>query len=158
MLPTPEGTQRKTPDTSPVAPPPSQLSKPQRVLACVLCQQRKVKCDRKYPCANCIKSRTQCVPAIKVSPQRRRRFPERELLERLRKYEDLLRQNNIKFEPLHKNSPGEKESPNVEGVGYDSDEQPKTAAADWSSPSTTINSERAYEPKYTLSKKLSDDD
>jgi hypothetical protein len=70
----------------------------------------------------------------------------------------LLRQNNIKFEPLHKNSPGEKESPNVEGVGYDSDEQPKTAAADWSSPSTTINSERAYEPKYTLSKKLSDDD
>ena len=133
-------------------------SRSQRVLACVLCQQRKVKCDRKYPCANCIKSRAQCVPATQVSRRRRRRFPERELLERLRKYEDLLRQNNIKFEPLHKDSAGEKESPNVE-AGYDSDdEQPKTAGVDWSSPSTTVNSERAYEAKYALSKKLSHND
>lgn len=26
-----------------------------RVLACALCQQRKVKCDRQEPCSNCIK-------------------------------------------------------------------------------------------------------
>lgn len=26
-----------------------------RILACVLCQQRKKKCDRKSPCSNCIK-------------------------------------------------------------------------------------------------------
>lgn len=26
-----------------------------RVLACVLCQQRKIKCDRNMPCANCTK-------------------------------------------------------------------------------------------------------
>ncbi|KAF4638010.1 hypothetical protein G7Y89_g52 [Cudoniella acicularis] len=32
------------------------------------------------------------------------RFPERELLERLRHYEGLLRKNNIKFEPLHKHT------------------------------------------------------
>lgn len=135
----------------------SQLSKPQRVLACVLCQQRKVKCDRKYPCANCIKSRAQCVPATQVSRRRRRKFPERELIERLRKYEDMLRQHNIKFEPFHKDSVGEKESPNVEG-GYDSnDEQPKTAGAGWPSPSTTVNSERVYEAKYALSKKISHD-
>jgi hypothetical protein len=122
-------------------------SKPQRVLACVLCQQRKVKCDRKYPCANCTKSRTQCVPATQVARRRRRRVPERELLERLRMYEDLLRQHNIKFEPLHKDSAGEK-SASVEG-GYGSDdEQAKTAGGDWSSPATTINSERAYESKY----------
>jgi hypothetical protein len=151
-------TERRTPDKSPVAPPPSQLSKPQRVLACVLCQQRKVKCDRKYPCANCIRFRAQCVPATKVSRRRRRRFPERELLERIRKYEDLLRQNNIKFEPLHKDSAGEKESPNVEGGSDSDDEQPKTAAADWSSPSTTVNSERVYEVKYALPKKLCYDD
>ncbi|MCJ1356057.1 MAG: hypothetical protein MMC33_006051, partial [Icmadophila ericetorum] len=136
-------------------------SRSQRVLACVLCQQRKVKCDRKYPCANCIKSRAQCVPATQVSRRRRRRFPERELLERLRKYEDLLRQNNIKFEPLHKDSAGEKESPNVE-AGYDSDdEQPKTAGVDWSSPSTTVNSERAYEAKniwHAMSQEFRDPD
>lgn len=41
----------------------------------------------------------QCVPAD--SRRRRRRFPERELLQRLRRYEDLLRRNNIQFEPLH---------------------------------------------------------
>ena len=143
----------KTPDVSPPALPLSQLSKPQRVLACVLCQQRKVKCDRRYPCANCTKSRVQCIPATQVSRRRRRRFPERELLERLRKYEDLLRQNNIKFEPLHKDAAVDKESPNAEG-SYDSDdEQPKTAKI----PSTTFESERVYEAKYALSEKLSHD-
>ncbi|KAL9041218.1 MAG: hypothetical protein Q9214_004182 [Letrouitia sp. 1 TL-2023] len=51
--------------------------------------------------------------------QRRRRFPERELLERLRHYEGLLRQNNIKFEPLH--APVvEHASPNEDGRGSDS--------------------------------------
>ena len=30
-------------------------SKPTRILACVLCQHRKIKCDRTFPCANCIK-------------------------------------------------------------------------------------------------------
>lgn len=32
-------------------------SKQPRPLACVLCQRRKVKCDRNYPCANCVKVR-----------------------------------------------------------------------------------------------------
>ncbi|GKZ66989.1 hypothetical protein AnigIFM50267_001080 [Aspergillus niger] len=75
-------------------------AKSPRVLACVLCQQRKVRCDRKFPCASCIRAGAQCVPTLAPRP-RRRRFPERELLERLRKYEDLLRQHNIPFEPLH---------------------------------------------------------
>ncbi|KAF7155944.1 hypothetical protein CNMCM6106_007856 [Aspergillus hiratsukae] len=74
-------------------------TRPSRVLACVLCQQRKVRCDRGFPCANCVRARVQCVPATQV--RRRRRFPERELLERLRRYEDLLRQNNVQFQPLH---------------------------------------------------------
>ena len=153
--PTAEG---RTQDISSAVSSPSQLSKPQRVLACVLCQHRKIKCDRKYPCANCTKSRAQCVPATQVSRRRRRRFPERELLERLRKYEDLMRQNNVKFEPLHKDSAGERESPKV-GGSYDSDdEQPKTVGTDWSSPSTAVNSENVYEAKYAHSNRLSHDD
>lgn len=76
-------------------------AKSKRVLACQVCQQRKVKCDRRFPCSNCIKHGVHCVPATLVPRQRRRRFAERELLDRLRYYEDLLQQNNIPFEPLH---------------------------------------------------------
>ncbi|GKU11278.1 unnamed protein product, partial [Fusarium langsethiae] len=68
--------------------------KPQRVLACILCQQRKVKCDRTFPCSTCVKH-------------------ERELLNRLRRYETLMKQNNVKFDPLHDdNSSTAKNSPN----------------------------------------------
>lgn len=80
-------------------------TKPLRVLACVLCQQRKVKCDRNFPCENCVRNDSQCVPAHTiVRPPRRRRFPERELLDRLRHYEGLLRHYNVSFEPLHPNA------------------------------------------------------
>ncbi|KAJ5895398.1 hypothetical protein N7495_007089 [Penicillium taxi] len=75
-------------------------SKTQRPLACLQCQQRKVKCDRKSPCINCIKHQRQCIPTSQTRP-RKRRFPERELLDQLRKYEHLLRQNNVSFDPLH---------------------------------------------------------
>lgn len=119
--------------------------KSQRILACVLCQQRKVKCDRRFPCANCVRHQVQCVPATQTRP-RRRRFPERELLDRLRKYEDLLRQNKVKFEPLHKDPvSGEQASP--EG-SYGSDhEQPEAVGVDTPSPSTT-KSESTFEAKY----------
>ncbi|KAH6714115.1 hypothetical protein BKA61DRAFT_56164 [Leptodontidium sp. MPI-SDFR-AT-0119] len=129
----------------------TQPPKPQRVLACILCQQRKVKCDRKHPCANCVKARAQCIPATQVTRQRKRRFPERDLLDRLRKYEDILRQNNIKFDPLHKESL-ERYSPKVEGGGGDdSDEEPqRIVAVDRPSPATTTSSERLPETKNIL--------
>ncbi|KAL3421211.1 hypothetical protein PVAG01_07656 [Phlyctema vagabunda] len=76
-------------------------ARPHRVLACMLCQKRKIKCDRKFPCHHCVTSGAQCVPGTQAQRERKRRFPERELLLRLRKYEDLLTQHNIKFEPLH---------------------------------------------------------
>lgn len=74
--------------------------RPQRVLACTSCQQRKLKCDRKFPCAKCVKSGLQCIPAGSVPKVRRKRFAERELLDRLRHYENLLRQHNVDFETL----------------------------------------------------------
>ena len=76
-------------------------AKPKRVLACMLCHQRKIKCDRRFPCANCQKTNTQCIPAALLPRQRRRRFPERELLDRLRSYENLLQKHKIIFDPLH---------------------------------------------------------
>ncbi|PYH44025.1 Zn(II)2Cys6 transcription factor [Aspergillus saccharolyticus JOP 1030-1] len=84
-------------------------AKPQRLLSCVHCQRRKIRCDRNSPCANCLRAGADCVSATR---QRRRRFAERDLLDRLRHYENLLRRNNIAFQPLHPSrddptSPGE---------------------------------------------------
>ncbi|GIJ85151.1 hypothetical protein Asppvi_004007 [Aspergillus pseudoviridinutans] len=117
-------------------------NRPTRVLACVLCQQRKVRCDRGFPCANCVRAQAQCVPATQV--RRRRRFPERELLERLRRYEDLLRQNNIQFQPLH-NSFVEKVSSTREDRSYDrtSDEKLERDSQEEGTP----GSETKYEAK-----------
>jgi ribosomal protein L13E len=99
-----------------------QYAKPQRVLACVLCQQRKVRCDRKFPCANCTKAGVQCTSAALLPRQRRRRFPERELLDRLRHYEDLLRRNHIQFEPLHSSATA-RQSDGTRIEGYRNGEQ-----------------------------------
>ncbi|TAQ86966.1 hypothetical protein B7494_g4720 [Chlorociboria aeruginascens] len=125
-------------------------SQSQRVLACVLCQQRKIKCDRKFPCANCIKSRKQCVPATLTHRRRRRKFPERELLERIRLYEKLLRQNDIKFEPLSQDPAEEKGPLTTEGGSGSDAEHPEAAGGDWSSPSTTIKSGTVFEARNLL--------
>lgn len=98
------------------------------------------------------------MPAVHAQRRRRRRFPERALLERLRKYEDLLRQNNVTFEPLHKDSTGEKGSLNVESGDDSDDEHPETVGPDRSTLSTTVKSQRDYEAKYALFNELFQDD
>ena len=127
----------------------------------MLCQQRKVKCNRAFPCSNCVRSQAQCVPTSALAPrQRRRRFPERELLDRLRRYESLLRQHKVSFEPLHRDpSSIEEESGPAEVSGDEhshGEEQPGVARSGGrsSSPSTTTKSETVYNAKYaTISKK-----
>lgn len=124
--------------------PSSQTStmKSQRILACVLCQQRKVKCDRKFPCSNCVKQQVHCVPATQTR-KRRRRFPERELLDRLLKYEHILRQNNIDFQPLHGDLPIKDELLGAEYTpGY---EQLETT-----SPAPSLDSQDTAAVKYIL--------
>lgn len=51
-----------------------------------------------------MKARVECVIVTAAPRRRRRRFPERDLLDRLNKYEGLLRHQGVNFEPLHKNS------------------------------------------------------
>lgn len=65
-------------------------SKPTRILACVLCQHRKIKCDRTFPCANCIKANVTCTPST-PAPARKRRRPNQDLQERLARCEELLK-------------------------------------------------------------------
>ena len=79
-----------------------------RILACVACQSRKVKCDRVFPCSNCVRLDLHCEQAKLQPPRaRRRRFPERALLDRIRHYETLLRDNGVPFTPLHPETPPE---------------------------------------------------
>ena len=73
-----------------------------RGTSCVLCQQRKVRCDKNKPCANCVKARVECRVVPPQPPRRRKkRLQEKDLIERLKKYEGLLSENNIKFESIH---------------------------------------------------------
>ncbi|KAH7318159.1 fungal-specific transcription factor domain-containing protein [Stachybotrys elegans] len=67
------------------------MLKQPRVLACVLCQHRKIKCDRNTPCANCIKANVACTPST-PAPARKRRRPNQDLQERLARCEELLKQ------------------------------------------------------------------
>lgn len=122
---------------------PSRTSKRQRVLACTSCQQRKVKCDRKFPCSNCVKYRLQCVQGTLA--QRKRRFSERALLERVRKYEDLLRQHKIAFEPLH-STRGE-DSFNADASEDSQDEEMDRAVHKAASSPIHEKDDPSYEPK-----------
>ena len=115
----------------------------------------KVKCDRKFPCAGCIKSGIQCIPSTLVHRQRKKRFPERILLDRLRGYEALLRQNGIRFEPLHKDVAGAGNQRGLPGAaGDDHDDEIKIEAPDSTSmpvdepsPATTSNPDRSHQTK-----------
>ncbi|KAH8599545.1 hypothetical protein B0O99DRAFT_724405 [Bisporella sp. PMI_857] len=84
-----------------LAPPPASapVQKITRGHSCILCQQRKVKCDRQKPCSNCIKARVECVPSAPAAPRRRRKkFSEQDLGSKLKKYEMLLKKHGIKIE------------------------------------------------------------
>ena len=72
------------------ASPPSQSYRQQH--SCALCHQRKVKCDKKNPCSYCASRGVPCAPLTRSSPgPRKKRFPEAELLARLRAYEAALK-------------------------------------------------------------------
>ncbi|KAL1986092.1 hypothetical protein VTN96DRAFT_6989 [Rasamsonia emersonii] len=63
--------------------------------ACVLCQKRKVRCDRNEPCSGCVKAQVECVFREPLPPRRRKRKPEAILLARLKRYEEILGRNGI---------------------------------------------------------------
>jgi hypothetical protein len=70
---------------------------PQKTFSCVLCAQRKVKCDRRLAgCANCVKAHVPCI--YRAAPRaRRRKKGERDVdaTMRMRLYEDALRQLGV---------------------------------------------------------------
>lgn len=86
----------------------------------------------------------QCQPAQSTTRRQRRQIPEsKELLERLRQYEDLLKANNIAFDHLKSRSICE--------TGQRRDEVSGTATehagTNYPSPATTIKMEQDFERK-----------
>ncbi|KAJ5748300.1 uncharacterized protein N7511_009996 [Penicillium nucicola] len=70
--------------------------------SCMLCQRRKVRCDKQKPCGNCVKANAECI-AIPMRPRGKRNTPKspgKDLAERVKKYEELMTQHGIDFQFL----------------------------------------------------------
>ncbi|OIW32230.1 hypothetical protein CONLIGDRAFT_612692 [Coniochaeta ligniaria NRRL 30616] len=88
--------------------------------SCVLCQQRKVRCDKQKPCANCVKAQVECKVVPPQPPRRRRKKPhERDLIERLKKYESLLAQHGVNFEPIADDFKASDNADDIADLGQD---------------------------------------
>jgi hypothetical protein len=68
--------------------------------SCLTCRQRKVKCDRRAPCSNCVKAEKECSFIPPVRGKRKRTKPLKEGLHaKLKRYEELLKSYGAKIEP-----------------------------------------------------------
>ena len=82
-------------------PSPPSAAKITRGHSCVLCYQRKVKCDGQRPCSTCAKNQIECISKVPIVPRRKARAPaikEDILLERLRRCEALLKLHGLNLE------------------------------------------------------------
>lgn len=58
-----------------------------------------MRCDKNKPCANCVKAQIECRIVPPQPPRRRKKkLTERELLERVKRYETLLTENGIELD------------------------------------------------------------
>ncbi|KAI1423634.1 fungal-specific transcription factor domain-containing protein [Xylaria sp. FL1777] len=72
---------------------PSQSAQPTHLRSCVLCRQRKVKCDRRQPCSNCVRTGSNCVhpPGAGRAAKRPRQAVDTRVLDRLAQLETTIR-------------------------------------------------------------------
>ncbi|RVD82124.1 uncharacterized protein DFL_006558 [Arthrobotrys flagrans] len=67
---------------------------------CVVCKNRKVKCDRQVPCSTCTKLNVEC-QYVEPGPRKKRKSSSKHenLVQRLNRYEELLKQveSNVKL-------------------------------------------------------------
>lgn len=80
--------------------------------SCITCRRRKVKCDKKQPCSNCARAKTECIfPGPGRAPRKSRKPPDAELLERLRRLEGVVQSLNAQVEE-HEQEAAERERGN----------------------------------------------
>jgi hypothetical protein len=88
----PTGAQRPNGPSSGAGGPPNPRS-------CVTCRKRKVKCDKKNPCSNCVRAKIDCIfPGPGRAPRKSKKPPDAELLERLRRLEGVVTSLNAQVE------------------------------------------------------------
>jgi hypothetical protein len=67
--------------------------------SCFTCRKRKVKCDRRNPCSNCVRGAQKCCYVAPVRGRRKRIKPAKEGLHaKLKRYEQLLETCGVKPE------------------------------------------------------------
>ncbi|KAI9041833.1 uncharacterized protein KD926_006378 [Aspergillus affinis] len=97
--------------------------------SCILCQQRKVRCDQQKPCTNCIRAQAECkVAPPKPVKRRKKKLRRRELIERVRQYEALLTKHGVEFESVtgNEDEPASSDTePDVAGVTVSEGEGPR---------------------------------
>lgn len=75
-------------NSPPAATPPNPRS-------CTTCRKRKVRCDKKNPCASCLKTGSVCIfPGPGRAPRRRRKPQDAELMARLKRLEGVVQSLN----------------------------------------------------------------
>jgi hypothetical protein len=59
--------------------------------SCITCRRRKVRCNKRSPCSNCVKAGIDCIfPPPGRAPRKSKRPPDAELLSRLRRLEGVI--------------------------------------------------------------------
>lgn len=80
--------------------------------SCSRCSQRKVRCDKVYPCSACVKAEVQCIfPGPKRARRTLNRPPVSELLTRLKLLEEEVRQ--LRHNPDTDHTPESDDHPNL---------------------------------------------
>ena len=82
----------------------------QQPLSCAHCRQRKIKCDKTHPCANCKRSGLDCVFPERVRHPKKRRDRSKangeELLHRLARMEELIEKMKTEGKDVDENKIG----------------------------------------------------
>lgn len=69
--------------------------------SCVTCQRRKVECERRHPCSNCVKHGSVCEFRTPAPPRRRKRqSPGPDVYVKLKRAEELLQGYGIDLDHL----------------------------------------------------------
>ena len=70
--------------------------------SCVICQRRKVKCDKTDPCSNCVRHRVVCEYRTPALPKRRKRTsPDPDIHTKLRRYEEILQKHGLSLDEMN---------------------------------------------------------
>ncbi|CAM1509776.1 Fc.00g001110.m01.CDS01 [Cosmosporella sp. VM-42] len=95
-----------------------------KIWSCVICRRRKIRCDRRDPCANCVKSNIDCHYPVTGRIPRRNRDPaawkspaqkQSELLSRLRRLESVVTELAAQVEDGSTNIPNRWPTPSTSG-------------------------------------------